>query len=393
MTLFDGFPRIEVPGTGRPAFQLTSGPDFCYPLYYFIPSISSNGRYLVHHRETPGEPNEIQLHRLDLATGESAQLTNGTCPEAKWNPWGVDDARGVLGDRAALNVARDELVYFDGNRVRVVNVVTREDRAAFDVPEDRFPLAQNCCTPDGKWFVYVHADRANFGAFLAAREKGPGTFPLNVRYCEGTQVAAWNFDTGEHRTLLHINSPLHHVFAYDDTHLVLCHPAGEKLGMLLTDLRGGWWKLMRTRDAMGGAVCHYVATERGIAYEVVQRPDHPLCGMYNPYTDDRYEFAVPSCSHVGCDPTGRLFFCDQGGGRVAALTRHDPQGDDTWLTLAGPWKTYGKGQKSHLHPRVTPDHRFIQMVGGDSASETNHIFLVDITDVPDTEGLPGVLQA
>lgn len=34
------YPRLEVPGTGRAAYQLTSGPDFCQALYYFIPSLS-----------------------------------------------------------------------------------------------------------------------------------------------------------------------------------------------------------------------------------------------------------------------------------------------------------------------------------------------------------------
>jgi hypothetical protein len=40
-----GFPRIAAPGTGRPAIQLTSGPAFNYPLYYYIPSITRDGRF------------------------------------------------------------------------------------------------------------------------------------------------------------------------------------------------------------------------------------------------------------------------------------------------------------------------------------------------------------
>lgn len=388
MTISDRFPRIACPGTGRTAVQLTSGPGYCYPLYYFIPSITADGRYMVYHWEHEGE---IQLYRLDLQTAESVQLTRGTCPDAGWKPWGVDPARGILGDRSALAVARGEVVYFDGNAARAVHVESQADRPLFALSDDRFPLAQNGCTPDGQWFVYIHADRDQYMRLLAKQAEEPGYFRHHAHECEAVALCAHHLGTGEDRTLIRINCPIHHVFAYDDRHVVFCHPPGEKLGMMWTDLKGGWYTLMRPQDEAGGKICHYVATAKGIDYEVVQRNDgRARCGRYNPFTHARYEFEVPSVSHVGCDPSGERFFVDAGGGCIRALLEHDPEGKDNWIDLAGPWKAYGKGQKTHLHPRITPDSRWIQLVGGDPASETNHIFLLDLGDVPVTAGLPPV---
>ena len=66
--LSDKFKRLKAPGTGRRAIQLTWGKGTCYPLYYFIPSLTRDMKYLVHHRAEAGQ---VQLHRLNLQTGES----------------------------------------------------------------------------------------------------------------------------------------------------------------------------------------------------------------------------------------------------------------------------------------------------------------------------------
>ncbi len=83
MELSPEFKRLKAPGTGRLAVQLTSGRAQCYPLYYFIPSITRDGRYLVYHRAAKGE---LQLYRLDLRTAESVQLTHATCADTQWRP-------------------------------------------------------------------------------------------------------------------------------------------------------------------------------------------------------------------------------------------------------------------------------------------------------------------
>ena len=97
----------------------------CYPLYYFVPSITRDGRFLVYHRSAAGQ---LQLYRLDLRSAESVQLTHATGTDTQWRPWCVDSGRGVLDHRSVLNVARGLVVYFDGDHVQAVEVATLQDR-------------------------------------------------------------------------------------------------------------------------------------------------------------------------------------------------------------------------------------------------------------------------
>ena len=89
--LCPAFRDLAAPGTGRRVVQLTEGEGWTYPLYFFIPSFTRDDRYLVYHRAERGE---LQLHRLELATGESRQLTFAHCTDTQWRPWCVDSGRG-----------------------------------------------------------------------------------------------------------------------------------------------------------------------------------------------------------------------------------------------------------------------------------------------------------
>lgn len=384
----ESFKRLTSPGTNRRVIQLTEGPGFCYPLYYFIPSICSN-RYVIHHKAEGGE---VQLFRLDLTTGESRQLTYATYPHTHWYPWCYPSGRGVLDHRSVLNEAREEVIYFDGNKVRVVNILTLEDRLLFVLPEDRMAIGQNCVTPDGNWFVYIHADRERFdSSFDESR-----TYPGKRWVVTGTSLAAYHLDTGEHRSIVNLDSPLHHVNAYDNEHLVFCHPAIEN-GMLFTNLQGGWYSHLRTQDDNGGCVCHYTATKRGLMYEVLtssQGGDGNTIGLYHPFTHRKYELRLPAYfgyTHTGFDEAGRLWFFENETKDVHDLhflIAHDPDRGDRWMKLFGNWQTYGLEQKSHFHPRLTPDRNWILFTAGDPLTETNHLFLLDVADLADTAGIP-----
>lgn len=374
---------------GRTVVQLTSGKDYCYPLYYFIPSITADGRYLVYHRETPGKIHEIQLHRLDLTTGESVQLTRGTAENAQWRPWGVDKARGILGDRSALAPENGEVIYFDGLDARAVNVYTLEDRHLFTVPEDRFTLAQNCVTGNGKWFVYVHVDREAYERLLEMRLERGGAFRENAHICKDTVMAAYNLETGEHRTVLKLDYPVHHVHPYGESNLAFSHIPDDTYGMGYTGIDADGYTVPRPVDDKGGKIIHHVPTDRGIAYEVRFRPDGMQVGIIDPDTGKRLEWqAAAGTNHTGVDPAGKLFFYHAGGNRIQVMRRYDPDGNHNYQDLVGAWRTYGKGQKSHFHPRMVRDRQWLMMTGGDPDSRTNHIFLVDVSDLDETKGMP-----
>ena len=393
MTLSDSFRRIAAPGSSRTAIQLTSGRATNYPLYYFIPSLSGDSQTLVFHRADPGrdgERGDVQIHALDLATGEEWQLTHGDTPDTHWMPWCIDSGTGVLDHRSVLNTTTNELIYFNGNDVRACSVHRERgaDRSLFELPDDRLAIGQNCVTPDGQWFVYIHHDRESYPSIYP-----DGHFQPDRCGSRGTVLAAFHLTTGEHRALVTINSPIHHVYPLAEGRLLFCHPATEN-GMLLTDLRGGWYSHLRTQDERGGTVCHYLATERGIAYEVLGGSTGVLSGLYNPDTHENVEWKLPGSfgyTHTGFDPEGLLWFYENSSREthdLRLMTRLRADGTSEWTSLTGNWPTYGGGQKSHFHPQVLPGRDWILMTAGDPATESNHLYLLDISDLDTTEGVP-----
>jgi hypothetical protein len=391
--LSESFCQLTAPLTGRRVLQLTSGPATCYPLYYFIPSISRDDRYLVYHKALDGE---VQLHRLDLATGDSLQLTHATHPYTQWIPWCTDAGRGVLDHRSALNVARDEVIYFDGNVARAVHLhgqtqQTLIDRVLFTLPPDRLATGQNCVSPDGTWFFYIHHDKALYEKIYGA----PGS-PIkpgyeNPRYLsKGTKLAGFHLDTGEHRTVVMLNAPIHHVHPCGADHLVFSSRATEP-SILYTDYRGGWYIHLRTQTEQGGNTCHYCATRRGIVFEANRSDGRVGGGIVSPETRQSIEFDLPADSdytHAGFDPEGRRLIYERmvkGSGEhdLLFLVRREV-GNDHWMRLIGDWPTYGTGQKSHHHPRLVLGGQWVLITAGDPASRTNHLYLIDISDLTET---------
>jgi len=396
MELASSFRRISAPATARRVVQLTTGADFCYPLYYFIPSLTQDRRYLLYHRSNG---TEVQIHRLDLHTGESIQLSHASAPgdQTHWRPYDMPAGKGVLDHRSALNVARNELLYFDGNRARLVNVLTGSEQHWFDLEEDRVATGQNCYTPDGNWFVYIAHDRESYADLFR------GDFSLLRPLSRGTELRARHRDTDEERVLVRLNSPIHHVFPYDNERVLFCHPPAED-GMLITDLKGGWYSHLRTQDNKGGTICHFVTTQRGIAYELRRSPQNHTgdrwsayaAGVWNPDNNSSTEFPLPpffGYTHTGLDPSGKrwIFETQQrpaGAHEMHAMTRWSEQGNHEWVRLCADWPTFGSGQKSHFHPQVVPGNDYLLFVAGDARSQTNHIHLMDISDLPADAGVP-----
>lgn len=376
LALADGFPRLAAPETGRRVVQLTWGNAQCYPLYYFIPSITRDGRYLIYHRAAEGE---LQLARLELASGISVPLTHASCADTQWRPWCIDSGRGVLDHRSVLNVARNQVIYFDGNQVRQVDVENLEDRPLFAIPADRDPYGQNCTTPDGQWFVYLHVPKGSTWG----------------EPCRGAEVVAYHFDTAEQRLLGRIDSAVFHATAFDNEHIIVTPPAAHA-GMLRADFSSGRLEPLRDGDpGVRGHLVHCPCTARGIAYEV---PGERLLGLYDPLTRRRFEFPMPECFgyiHTGNDPAGRIFFYENSTAwdrfethDLYALVRLDHERrQHEWLRLTGTWPTYLGGQKAHFHPAITPDRRWILFTGGDPASASCHLFLLDISDLQESVGI------
>ena len=407
LSLFAGYKRHQLE-TGRTCIQLTSGRDFCYPLYYYIPSFSRDLRYLVYHR---AGMNEVQLHRLELKTGTSVQLTQGAAPATGWDHWDDDAGRGILDHRSVLNVATGDVIYFDGeqgNEVRSVNIETLEQKHLFKLPEGYYAGGQNCVSPDGKTFVYII--------------NPIGSKYLEPRLDKPSKVAAYDFSTGRQTILCEVYFHIHHIIPYNNDHFIGCHtPNG--CGLFMTRLGDFGYTILRAGDPdlkvreddqdIGGHACHYVCTELGIAYEVipfemkapgknkaekVKEVQGGFCsGLYDPMMRARFEFPLPDNfvgTHVGWDPRGRRWFWEimpswdqSSANQLFFLRKITPSGEADFVQLTPEWMNHGTKQKSHHHPQITPDPNWLLFVAGDSVSQTNHLHLLDISDLPDTEGI------
>jgi len=377
MSITSGRRELTDAQTGRKLVQLTSGDCFDYPLYYYIPSMTADATSVVFYRH---QADEVQMYSLDVETGVTRRLTEARTPNSLWRPWLQEPGWGVRDQMSALNTVTDEVIYFVSNDIRAVNIRTLADRLLFTLPEDRVPCGLTGVSPDGKWFVFPHADRQWWEASV-----GTGTEPKREE-AQGVRLDVLDLASGETRTLVQINSWLTHSNFYDDRRILFCHPATEE-GILMTDLDGGHYQHLRTQDQKG-RTCHYPATARGIMYEVANH----IGGIYDPDTHVRseYELGLPGYVHTGCDPEGRLWFYESHDSRTdvhaiyffPALVSDRPNEP---VLLLSDMKTYWLGQRSHFHPRVTPDRKSILFTGGDPANQTNHLFLLDIADLQDTK--------
>ncbi len=372
------FPRLQVPGTGRAAYQLTSGPEFCQALYYFIPSLSPDGRWLVYQRYQVVDDAVLEgrWDVLDLLTGDRRELARvATTPDFR-----------TPGEPTVFNVARRELIYCTGSAYRAVGIDTGEDRLLFEVPAGREAKCQNCASPCGRYFFYISKDAEQIRRI---REKGNTA----RRETTDTQLVRYDLDTGEHHLVVRINAFTKHVIPYGDRHLVFSydHLPVEHM-LLMTDYEGGWYTALRTPNQPGVNTCHYSATQRGVQYEA-SGGGKAYGGMTCPRTHRRVEFCVPFLKgrHVAAVPAGDRWMTDGivDGGRVLyTLSELSDRGEPSWQLLSGPWATYGTGQKSHAHPHVTPCGRWVLLLAGDPTTQTNHLYLLDIRDVPASRGLP-----
>lgn len=400
--------REHALANGRKALQLTSGNGFCYPLYYYIPSFSRDLKYILYHRAEAGE---VQLHRLELACGESIQLTSGKARKTGWDHWDDEAGRGVLDHRSVLNVATGDVVYFDGeagNEVHSVNIDTLEKKMLFTLPEDYYAGGQNCVSPDGSHLVYI-------------------INPVGSKYLKPLQdkpskVMAYEFSTGQQRILCEVNFHIHHILPYDNEHYIACHTANG-CGLFMTRLSGFGYQVLRAGDPglavkeddtdIGGHACHYLGTELGIAYEVIpfamEAPKEDkvqkvkevkggfFSGLYDPINRTRFEFPLPDDfigTHMGWDPKGRRWFWEimpswdqAAANQIFYLRRITPSGEAEFMPLTPKWMNYGTKQKSHHHPQITPDPNWLLFVAGDPVTESNHLFLLDVSDIPATEGV------
>jgi hypothetical protein len=338
--------------TGRAIRQFTSARANSYPLYYFIPTVTADGRYAVLHSERSGW---VQLYRLELATGAMAQLTAGTTRDSGWFIWCEGHLRGIFNHLSALNQASGEVWYFQDEELRATNVETFSNRRVLGL-EGRRPMGQAAFSPDGKTFAFIHADarlmRERMADLDSLSNMGMGWWNSNWRQTIPTVIGVVDTATGRYRDVIRLDYHVHHVIFGSSTTLLVNHlTTGPGMWRIETDGTG-------RRDVR--VLDHQVVTARGIFYEMPDGKGGNRLGRCVLATGECKEVPLAGGEgyvHVGSDAAGRLLFFEVAGKRHELRLFDARRGESRLIrTLAA----YPKPQQRyHGHPFLSADRKWI----------------------------------
>ncbi|MCB9992803.1 MAG: hypothetical protein H6873_04000 [Hyphomicrobiaceae bacterium] len=384
------------PDTGRRLKFLTGGVSNDYSLYYFVPSITGDGRYLVFHGERNGT---VQLYRIDLGSGEIGQLTDGHTKDSGWAIWCEWHLDGICAHLSAIHPHTNEVYYFEDDQLRATRVSDFANRLICRLPAGRMPIGQAAFSPDGKWFGYIHADEALYRNLLADRERRTlsGQYSWErehhqiFRNAIGATLALVDTATGEGRDIYAADFHFHHVLFIDNDTILLNHPRGSA-GMVSLKRDGSDLKHLRppeAKGAHGAMVNHQVITERGIAYEAVAYAPGDgatYLGMYDPKSGRFSERRMPmkGYMHVGFDPLGTFDFVECSGDKhelLAVLPESNPDGSARTLTIRRLWSPDHDHQRFHAHPYMAGSDRQWLYFTDLSEQGFARICAVDVSDL------------
>ncbi len=378
--------------TGRTIKQLTSAAANSYPLYYFIPTITPDNQYLIFHSERSGW---VQLYRLDLASGEIGQLTDGRTRDAGWAIWCEPRLRGIYNHLSSLNGVRREVFYFQDEEIRSTQIDTFENRLVATIP-DRVSIGQTGFSPDGKLFAFIHADSAQFETAIADRES---TLNMGQRFSHEewrdklpVTVGLIDTETGAYQDVIQLDYHVHHVFFLDNERLLINHTQHHN-GMWMVKIDGSDVRELRG-DPEHGNICHQIATERGIFYEsnIREKGAHRVFfGRYDIETGSYNDVEIPGVGyvHTGNDPAGKFLFIENQEtgsphGKHEILSVHFPYDPNRFkIRLLRSLEPIIRGQRYHAHPLLGPDRKwlyFTEVVDGFS-----QIKVLDVSDLVDLD--------
>jgi Tol biopolymer transport system component len=353
------------PQTGRTLRQLTTAAANSYPLYYFVDTTTPDGKALIFHSERSGW---VQLYKMDLESGEIVQLTGGQTRDSGWAIWCEHHLRGIYNHISALNGVRREVYYFQDEELHATHLESLENWLVHAMP-GRISIGQSGFSPDGRYFAFIHTDRAQFVQALADRAALQNMRqPFNHEVWRNeipVVIGLIETESGRYRDVMSVPFHVHHVFFISNDRLLVNHTQGEN-GMWTVDLDGGNVRTLRSSQQGHGAVCHQVITANGLFYEANESVDGERCvwiGRYDLDNDTFQEVRLPNVGyvHTGRDPAGRATFYEnqQGSEGHQLLWVHDAFGDDMRVEVLRELAPIIRGQRYHAHPFLSPDRKWL----------------------------------
>ena len=374
--------EYQDPLTGRHVLQLTDSPAEDYHLYFYNPSITPDGKYLVFFSERTGISN---LFRLDFRSGVIVQLTDAKPVRAEYWPF-TDAVKGVGSCLAAIGNQGQEVFYFEGTDLFAVEIESLKRRHLFGLPADRRPSMLQA-NASGEVLVFATWDEDLFME-RSQRAYAGERFPDEAFFQETTStIMRLNAGTGLAEEMLRkerfwINHV--HVNPNNPDLILFCHEYSALPDrMWLLDVlrkkcepipgqgRDEWYE-HEFWSADGQRVCFHGGSESD--------DTQGFCGWCSSdgtnYTKAYHRTSGRAYAHYNLHPNGQTMVTD-GEARPGcisrvnlidakqvfeALCRHDSY-------------TFGDDQRCHPHPSFTPDGQ--QVIFTSNRTGTSNIYLTD----------------
>lgn len=145
------------PLTSRRVRQLTNSSAEDYHLYFYNPSVTPDGKYLIFISERTGVSN---LFRLNLQNGVIVQLTDAQPIRAEYWPF-TEAVMGVGACLPSLGNYGHEVFYFEGRDLFAVEIESLQQRQVLSVAADRRPSMLQA-NANGETLVFATWDEALF---------------------------------------------------------------------------------------------------------------------------------------------------------------------------------------------------------------------------------------
>ena len=370
------------PLTGRRVRQLTHSPAEDYHLYFYNPSVTPDGKYLIFISERSGISN---LFRLDLESGEIVQLTDAQPARAEYWPF-TEAIKGVGSCLPAIGNHGQEVFYFEGTNLFAVDIESLKGRQLLSVPADRRPsmLQTNV---DGDTLVFATWDEALFME-RSRRAYAGEKFPDEHFFQETTStIMRVEAESGRAEELLcRENFWINHVHVNPQNRdlILFCHEYSElpdRMWLLNVASRQcqpipgqgtNEWYQHEFWSADGKRACFH----GGLTGDNLLG----FCGWCSPdgadYTKAYHNTSGRAYAHYNLHIDGQTMVTD-GEARPGCISKvHLREGCQEFEILCRHDSyTFGDDQRCHPHPSFTPDGR--QVIFTSNRTGSSNIYLTD----------------
>lgn len=370
------------PLSGRRVRQLTDSRAEDYHLYFYNPSITPDGKYLIFISERTGVSN---LFRLDLQSGWILQLTDAQPARAEYWPF-TEAVRGVGSCLPAIGNGGQEVFYFEGTGLFAVEIESLKRRQLLRLSSDRRPSMLQA-NVSGETLVFATWDEALFME-RSQRAYAGEKFPDEHFFQETTStIVRVDAVTGYAEEVLckekfwinhvHVNPQDHdlilfcHEYSNLPDRMWLLNVSNKQCGLIPGQGTDEWYQHEFWSND-GERVCFHggLAGDNTLGF----------CGWCSTDGENStrayHSTSGRAYAHYNLHPDGQTMVTD-GEARPGCISKvHLRRGKQVFEVLCRHDSyTFGDDQRCHPHPSFTPDGR--QVIFTSNRTGTSNIYLTD----------------